>query len=97
MRLTIEEAIARAIDTHDAQLAGVVADRFRAQGLTYRHVLERFQRVRPGFSADDFEGLLYDADFSALHCKCGGVLRALPQGNGDLRCDTCSAVRPVLR
>ena len=56
------EAIAKAIDTRNAGLAGRIADTLRGRGFTYARVLEAFQEVRPQLTAGDFEELMAEAD-----------------------------------
>jgi hypothetical protein len=60
--VTVNDMIAKAIDTRDAKLAGRIADRLRAEGENYDAILARALAVRPDFTSAEWESLMYDAD-----------------------------------
>ncbi len=62
--LNVNDTIARAIDRHDADAAGLLVDVLRHHGMTYRQILARVQAVRPGVTAAQWEDLLVGADES---------------------------------
>lgn len=64
MRLTIDEAIAKAIDEEKPQLAIRIADKLRAQGCNYDDVVKRVQAVRLNVSVADWDALLYEGESS---------------------------------
>lgn len=60
--VTINDMIAKAIDTNDAKLAGQIADYLRQHGENYDTIVQRVLAVRPNFTAAEWETLLYEAD-----------------------------------
>lgn len=61
--LKMDDAIAQAIDTRNARLAGVVADALRFKGgMNYAEVLARVRKVRPGVTDREWELLMFGAD-----------------------------------
>jgi preprotein translocase subunit SecD len=61
-RITLDVAIAQAVDQRDSALAGAIVDRLRGAGFTYAKILEKVRTVRPGVTASDWEDLMYEAD-----------------------------------
>jgi len=62
-KISINDAIGKAVDRRDAKLAGALCDALRFQlGMNYRQILNRVQRVRPSVSAADWDELLQEAD-----------------------------------
>lgn len=62
MRLTVDDAIAKAIDEQIPALALSIADKLRGQGCDYNTVVERVQKVRPAVTAAEWDALLYEAE-----------------------------------
>ena len=62
MKLGMNEAIAQAIDTGNARLAGIIADKLRMHGFTYARVLARVREHRPNVSDAQWEDLMCEAD-----------------------------------
>lgn len=59
---TLGDAIKKAVETHDASLAGKVADYCRFKlGMSYQETLEFVQAIAP-ISESNWESLLYYAD-----------------------------------
>lgn len=60
--VTINDMIAKAIDTNDAKLAGRLASYLRSHGENYDAIVQRALAVRPNFTAAEWETLMYEAD-----------------------------------
>lgn len=64
MRLTIDDAIAKAIDEQIPKLAIRIAEKLRMQGCNYDGVFKRVQSVRPNITLPEWDALLYEGDSS---------------------------------
>ncbi len=69
--MTAGDTMGQAIDLYRqgreldaAKLAGPLVDFLRARGCTYPALVRMAERVRPGFDAGDFEGLMQACDES---------------------------------
>jgi hypothetical protein len=59
---TVQELLARAIDTKDAKLAGQLCDKLRREGCNYNEILARVQAARPNVTAAEWDALMFEAD-----------------------------------